>query len=115
MNAIPFIILFLPLAAATAITLFTQRDRDLSAKLSIGAVAISFVLSLDVLFFPAAFKSTALNWLTVGDLEIRIGVLIDPLSRLMLCIVTGVGGLIHIYSYGYMHEDRGIGRHFACL
>jgi NADH-quinone oxidoreductase subunit L len=115
MTTIPFIILFLPLVAAAVIALFTQRDRDLSAKLSIGAVAISFVLSLGVLFFPAAFQSTALNWLTVGDLEIQFGVTIDPLSRLMLLIVTGVGMLIHIYSYGYMHEDRSVSRFFASL
>ena len=71
MSAIPFLILFLPLVAAAVIALFTQRDRDLSAKLSIGAVAISFVLSLGVLFFPTFFKSAALNWLSIGDLEIH--------------------------------------------
>jgi NADH-quinone oxidoreductase subunit L len=115
MNVIPFIILFLPLLAAAVIALFTRRDRELSAKLSIGAVAISFVLSLGVLFFPAAFQSTALCWLSVGDLNIQLGVTIDGLSRLMLLIVTGVGLLIHIYSYGYMHEDRSVSRFFASL
>ena len=90
----------------------------MSAKLSITAIVLSFVLSLIVF---GVYQGTAqpveltANWLEVGDLHIEFGLRLDPLSLLMLLIVTGVGGAIHIYSYGYMREDRSMGRYFASL
>jgi NADH-quinone oxidoreductase subunit L len=115
-ETLTWLILLLPLAAATGITLLTRRDRELSAKLSIAAVVIGFVLSVLVFFIrrdaPAEF---AVPWLSVGGLDIDLGLKLDPLSHLMLLVVTGVGGAIHIYSYGYMHEDRSFSRYFASL
>src|SRR4051812_2401068 len=110
-------ILFLPLFAAAAITLFTLRSRALSAFLSIGAVATGFIMT--VLFIHAngfhANTEISANWLSIGDLQIDFGLKLDALSMMMLLIVTGVGGAIHIYSVGYMHEDQGFSRFFACL
>ena len=57
----------------------------------------------------------SLNWLNIGDLKVEIGLRLDPLSLLMLLVVTGVGTMIHIYSYGYMKEDRCMGRYFGSL
>jgi NADH-quinone oxidoreductase subunit L len=121
MNAadiLPWIVLLTPLAAAAGITLFTRRDGLLSAQLSISAVLISFVASV-ILFGLFSGQSrvaaTPLEWLPLADLPIQIGFSIDPLSLLMLLIVTGVGSAIHIYSYGYMQEDPGLGRYFAGL
>ncbi len=114
----PWLILFLPLLAAVVITLFTQRDGRFSAQLSIAAVALSFAISLLTFFlFRETTKAaeTSVEWLSVGSLKIELGLRLDPLSLLMLLIVTGVGGLIHIYSYGYMREDRSVGRYFASL
>ena len=115
-------ILFLPLVAAMAIWLFTQRDGKFSATISITAVVFSFLGSLGVFLLlqePLRMtnwvETTPLNWLSVGDLKIELGLRLDPLSLLMLLVVTGVGGAIHIYSRGYMHGDRGLGRYFACL
>src|SRR5438552_1729619 len=118
LQPLPWLILFLPLLAAAAIALFTQKNRDLSAKLSIGAVVSGFVLS--VLFIAAngwepLQRETLVTWLEVGDLQVDFGLRLDPLSLLMLLIVTGVGGAIHIYSWGYMREDRGFSRYFAGL
>ena len=115
-DALPWPILFLPLIAAVLITLFTQKRNGLSAALSVGAIAISFVISV-ILFVnagEAAFESK-INWLTVGALNIDFGMRIDSLSLLMLLIVTGVGSMIHIYSVGYMHGDPSFSRFFACL
>jgi NADH-quinone oxidoreductase subunit L len=117
LERLAWIILFLPLFAAVGITLFTQRNRSLSAGLSVGAIVIGFFLSL-ICFaglngHPA--KETLVSWLEVGDLQIDFGLRLDSLSLLMLLIVTGVGGAIHIYSVGYMHEDRSFSRFFACL
>ena len=50
-----------------------------------------------------------------GDLHIPLSFLVDPLSSMMLLIITGVGFLIHIYSIGYMHSDAGFGKFFSYL
>jgi len=115
---IAWFILFLPLLAAAAIGLFARRDGKFSAQLSITAVALTFLLSCGVfLMFKGSplVLSSPLNWLTVGDLKVEIGLRLDPLSLLMLLVVTGVGMMIHIYSYGYMKEDRCMGRYFGSL
>jgi len=118
LQLLPWIILFLPLLAAVVITLFTQQDRKASATLSISAIVIGFVLS--VLFikvngFEPAVKEMSLNWLDIGALQAEFGLRLDPLSLMMLLVVTGVGSAIHIYSWGYMHEDRCFSRFFASL
>src|SRR5438477_517939 len=100
LEALPWIILFLPLAAAAGITLFTQHDRKLSAGLSIGAIGAGFVLGVVFVSFegwaPAARESTA-TWLAVGNFQVQFGLRFDPLSLLMMLVVTGVAGAIHIY------------------
>ncbi len=117
LDSILWIILFLPLLAAAVITLFTQHDRKLSAGLSIGAVVAGFVLSL--LFVKlngwAPAHESSVVWLTLGELHADFGLRLDPLSLLMMLIVTGVASAIHIYSCGYMSGDRGFPRYFACL
>jgi NADH-quinone oxidoreductase subunit L len=117
LDVLPWIILFLPLVAAGFITLFTQHDRKLSAGLSIGAVVAGFLLSLVFVklngWGPA--RESYVAWLTIGGLQVDFGLRFDPLSQLMLLIVTGVASVIHIYSWGYMSEDRGYSRYFACL
>jgi NADH-quinone oxidoreductase subunit L len=118
MNVIPWIILFLPLLAAALITLFTRHDRKLSAGLSIGAVITGFLLSILFIAWAGwapAQPDLAVSWLAVGDLQVDFGLRLDPLSLLMMLMVTGVAGAIHIYSWGYMSEDRSFPRFFACL
>jgi NADH-quinone oxidoreductase subunit L len=115
---LPWIVLFLPLCAAALIALFTQRNRELSAALSIGAVVTGFILSVIfrswVGWEPVA-KESAATWLSIGDFQVDFGLRFDPLSLLMLLLVTGVASVIHIYSWGYMKEDRSLPRYFACL
>src|SRR6267142_2203105 len=115
---LPWIILFAPLCAAVLITLFTLRDRVTSASLSIGAVLGGFVLSIVFIswvgWHPARAESVV-NWLTIGDLQIDFGLHFDSLSLVMLLLVTGVASAIHIYSWGYMRDDPGFSRYFACL
>ena len=95
---IGWIILFLPLIAAAGIALFTRRNGPLSAKISIGAIVISFLLSLVCLVFlrQTAALRTEVPWIAVAGFNVNIGVQIDRLSLLMLLFVTGVGRLIHI-------------------
>ena len=113
----PWLILFLPLLSATVIALFTLRSKTVSSLISIGAVATGFVLTC--LFVNANgihySGETSVNWLTIGGLNVDFGLKLDALSMMMLFVVTGVGGLIHIYSYSYMDEDAGKSRFFAFL
>jgi NADH-quinone oxidoreductase subunit L len=109
--------LFLPLFSAAFITLFTLKNKLVSSLISIGAVVAGFVMTC--IFVNAngihTNVETTVNWLTIGNLSIDFGLKLDALSMMMLFVVTGVGGLIHIYSYGYMHEDESMARFFACL
>lgn len=60
-------------------------------------------------------QQTLCNWIDIGTFKADIGFLFDPLSRIMLLFVTGIGTLIAIYSTGYMHGDRGFARFFAYI
>jgi NADH-quinone oxidoreductase subunit L len=116
-NPLPWLILFLPLLSAVVITLFLQHRPRLSAVFSVGAVVMSFLLSVSLLaaFLYGTTPDVSLNWLQVGALRIDFGLHIDTLSLLMLLIVTGVGSLIHIYSIEYMRGDPGFSRYFASM
>ncbi len=113
-----WVIFFLPLVAAITIALFTRNQPKLSAMLSIGAVAGSFLLSwlfYGLLQQTEIVQVPAVTWLSVGDLNIEVGLLIDRMSLVMLLVVTGVGTLIHIFSTGYMKDDPSYSRYFASL
>ena len=88
----------------------------------IGSVAIlaSFALSLGIFLELNAsdvksFTVPLFDWIQVGALRIPFSFLVDPLSSIMLLIVTGIGFLIHVYSAGYMHNDGGFAKFFAYL
>ena len=86
------------------------------------APLISFILVLHAallawsgsLVLPV-IEQNAPSWISVGTLHVDFGSVLDPLSLVMLLIVTGVGFLIHVYSVGYMHDDEGYWRFFAYL
>ena len=84
---------------------------------AVPAVAGAFVVACAV--FARArtetFTTTLFSWIVAGDFEASVSALVDPLSGVMLLVVTGVGLLIHIYSIGYMHDDAGYARYFAYL
>ena len=86
------------------------------------AIGLSFIVSVTIFFqvlqLPASERSiskTIYTWIRTGDFQVDISFLIDPLSLVMLLVVTGVGLLIHVYSIGYMHGDRSFARYFAYL
>lgn len=116
-NSLPWILLFAPLLSAAIITLFTQRLRNLSAIISILAVLISLAASCIVFVSPAPAGPLQIDWLNVGGglFSVPIGLHIDQLSKGMLMVVTIIGSLVHIYSWGYMAEDEGKSRFFAGL
>lgn len=122
---LPFILLFLPLIAAAEITFFSVKSRQVAAFISISACAVSFLAAVVLLGLPGEWTFPSISWLefkgvnlsghSIDILNIQIGVMTDHLARLMLVVVTGVGLLIHIFSYGYMEDDPGICRFFAKL
>jgi len=116
MNAIvPWLILLAPLGGAGVITLFTLRWKTLSSAISVAAVLVSFVCSC-LVFAHAASSAAQITWIDVADaLRVRIALTLDPLSRTMVLLVSGVGALIHIFSLGYMRDDQGKSRYFAAL
>jgi NADH-quinone oxidoreductase subunit L len=82
-------------------------------------VLVSFGLSL-VAFFQIKSTGNPINvtyfdWINAGPVHVPFAFLIDQLSSIMLLIITGVGFLIHLYSIGYMHHDKGFGKFFAYL
>lgn len=85
-----------------------------------GVVLAAFVLSV-TLFFGIQNTEThsisvkLFDWIGAGKLQISLSFLLDPLSAIMLLIITGIGFLIHVYSTGYMHEDAAFGKFFAYL
>src|SRR5207245_8581891 len=85
-------------------------------------VGLAFVLSLHAFRHLLGLApeqrfllDSLLSWIHLGDLNVDIAFWVDPLSAVMILVVTGIGGLIHIYSIGYMHEDEGYWRCFAFL
>ncbi len=114
MNTVAWLILLLPLFSAVAIGLGAFRSRVASAVLSVGAVFGSLLLTMLLIADGGELRSSV-GWLAFEGLQVDIGLQIDALSKLMLCVVTGVGSLIHIFSLGYMKEDRDFSRYFAFL
>ena len=111
---LPWVILFSPLLAALCILLVTRKRRDLSAYLSVAAVAIAFLGSC--VLFAGPDQHFAFKWLDFGPrLVVNFGATIDGLSKTMLIVVTFVGLLVHVYSLGYMHDDRDMARYFGGL
>ena len=81
-------------------------------------VTIAFVLSCNVLvqvmdgFY---FNGTVYRWMELGELNLDIGFLIDPLTATMMCVVTFVSLMVHIYTIGYMHGEEGYNRFFSYI
>jgi NADH-quinone oxidoreductase subunit L len=110
-----WIILLAPLAAAALITFALRPLRGVSVAVSVGACAVSFGAAVLVFLRPEAHVFCAVPWLSTDALKVTLGGISDPLSRLMLLVVTGVGLLIHIFAFGYMKDDPGLSRFFAKL
>src|SRR5882762_2507796 len=110
----------LPLLGFLFIALSGKRlVRGFASLVACGSVFASFGFSLALFIMllnrAAPFQVTLFNWISAGSFHATIGFLIDPLSSLMLLIITGVGFLIHVYSVGYMHDDEGFNRFFSYL
>ncbi|MBK0379827.1 NADH-quinone oxidoreductase subunit L [Mucilaginibacter segetis] len=87
----------------------------IGSLLVLAAFGISLATFFQIRSTGASIDVTLFNWISVGSFNISFSFLIDQLSSIMLLIITGVGFLIHLYSIGYMHDDKGFGKFFAYL
>lgn len=88
----------------------------------IGSTVVFAAFVMSVLAFvelqgsnEKAFTLLLFDWISAGSLNVPLSFLYDPLSAMMLLIITGVGFLIHIYSIGYMQADSGFAKFFSYL
>lgn len=93
--------------------------RRLSHSLTILGVLVAFIISAmtlkSVAVDGARFNETLYTWMNVGGLKMEIGFLVDGLTAMMMCVVTFVSLMVHIYTIGYMEEDEGYNRFFAYI
>jgi NADH-quinone oxidoreductase subunit L len=93
--------------------------RRASHSIAIIGVLLSFILSAatlkSVALDGARFNETLYTWMVVGGLKMEIGFLVDGLTAMMMCVVTFVSLMVHIYTIGYMEEDEGYNRFFSYI
>ena len=118
-----WVCLLAPLGGALAITLSGSLiSRRTAGWISTLTTFLAFAGALTALFGlwsrdadERQHLSTAYTWLAAGDFEVGMEILVDPLSVVMMLIVSGVGGLIVWYSMGYMAGDDEERRYFAYM
>ncbi len=90
-----------------------------SHSLTILGVLIAFILSAitfnSVIFDGARFDQSIYTWMEIGGLKMEVGFLIDSITAMMMCVVTFVSLMVHIYTIGYMQEDDGYNRFFSYI
>ena len=92
--------------------------RKISTAACILGVLVALILSVQTLLAVldgASFNGTIYNWMTVGTLKMEVGFQIDSLSAMMMCVVTFVSLMVHIYTIGYMKDDEGYNRFFSYI
>lgn len=101
---------------------YKKHSANLAGGIATAMAVVSFICSLflvfDLINMPAESRSIAIkffDWIKVADLGIDMGFVIDQISAIMILIITGVGSLIHLFSIGYMHHDKGAAKYFAYL
>jgi NADH-quinone oxidoreductase subunit L len=102
--------------------LLGRLSRPVVNFVACATVGLSFILSVLAFFelkaLPAdarVIEQSLFTWISAGSFHTEIAFLLDPLSAVMILVVTGVGFLIHVYSTGYMSHDKSFGRYFAYL
>ena len=99
-----------------------RLPRRVVSAIGTGSVGVAFLVALGCFFSllklppeERLFVQTLFSWVDSGDLSVAVRLGLDPLSAVMMLVVTGVGFLIHIYSTGYMGHEKAYGRYFAYL
>ena len=109
-----------PLAGAIIAGFFGRTVGRRGAHVfTILGVLISFILSAMVLKSVAVdgarFNETLYEWMVIGGLKMEVGFMVDGLTAMMMCVVTFVSLMVHIYTIGYMEDDPGYQRFFSYI
>ena len=123
MAELVWLIPLFPLVGFATILLLGRRLGEplsgwLATALVFASFAVSVAIYVDLLGMPEEERSdvtTLYSWVPVGDLQIDLAFLADPLSILMCLFVTGIGGLIHMFAIGYMHGDPKFSKFFLYM
>ncbi|MBE17998.1 MAG: NADH-quinone oxidoreductase subunit L [Nitrospinae bacterium] len=124
MSKLILLILFFPLLGLFVnLFLIGKGKKDLlSGWIASAAMLSSFLVSFFIFFSfllespeDRLFSIFLFDWIPIGNLIIKVGFVIDPISSIMTLIITGVGFMVHVYSIGYMREDMGVVRYFIYL
>ncbi|PIP76750.1 MAG: NADH-quinone oxidoreductase subunit L [Ignavibacteria bacterium CG22_combo_CG10-13_8_21_14_all_37_15] len=119
-----YLTVLLPLAGFLLNGIFGSKIKNekIIGWIGSGTIGLSFLIAVAAFFetlgLPAEQRQhivALFNWLSVGSLNVSIAYQVDQLSLTMALIVTGVGFIIHVYSIGYMHGDKGFWRFFSYL
>jgi len=99
-----------------------KLPRKLVSAIGTGTVGLAFLIAVGCFLSLArlapedrVFVQQLFSWIDSGDFSVAVRFGLDPLSAVMILIVTGVGFLIHVYSTGYMGHEKAYGRYFAYL
>jgi NADH-quinone oxidoreductase subunit L len=110
---------FSPLVGAIIAGFFGRKiGRGLTHWATIFGVFVALLASIWTLRDVLAgntFNGTLYSWATIGSLKLEIGFLVDTLTATMMCVVTFVSLMVHIYTIGYMEEDDGYQRFFSYI
>ena len=113
-----------PLAGSVIAGLFGTRffgnkiGRAASHSVTILGVLVALIISVQTLMAVmngASYNGTLYNWMTVAGMKLEIGFLVDSLTAMMMCVVTFVSLMVHIYTIGYMKDDPGYNRFFSYI
>ena len=113
-----WLLVAIPAISAAILLLGGKRADKWGHLLGAGVPVVLFVYGV-MLFFSVKSESNRevsqhlFSWIPVGGLQVDAGILLDPLSLVFVLLITGVGGLIHIYAVGYMAGDEGRRRFFG--
>ena len=120
MESLVYIALFAPLVSSLFAALFAQKPKTyfVGAVTSM-LIGLSLVASLSLLFHlvddPTPINVNLMDWIVVGDMDIKFGFSVDQVTAVMMSVVTLVSTVVHIYSNYYMGHDRSYNRFFSYL
>jgi NADH-quinone oxidoreductase subunit L len=131
LNVLPFAVLLLPLGGFVVLSLFgdwIKRDGEasgagwLACATVLGAFALAVVTTVRLYGLVGSAEGLRFSqpylgfeWIDVGGFRVPMSLLVDPLSCVMMLVVSGIGSLIHVYSVGYMAHDEDRVRYFSYL
>ena len=110
------VVLLAPLLSAAVIALFLRRFGRLASYVSVATAGLICVAAVSALQAAGGeIIHDSWSWLSFGEFNVSMGVFLDDVSATMMLMVTFVGFLIHVFSLGYMAEDKSLARYFGGL